>query len=255
MSGVRFQNGKLSFDFPLHLAFREPSPHALEKPSPVDAVLGVMIGRASESFHFSLFAIAAVLAFPAVFFPFVLRPQGILYGCLILAFALLTRPVGTWAFKALQRRWSRTARIISAFCLLGVLTAGIALLPGYRTLGFNAIAWLALLRSGQGVALGGAWGEAAGLLPLHAPLFRRGSFAMLAHLGAPVGFLLAGGLFAALLTNLTAEEFEDWGWRFPFFISLAINMVSLFARLRLVPADTYLYFPGELEQEPEDPGV
>ncbi len=113
-------------------------------------------------------------------------------------------------------------------------TAGIAFLPTYAHLGFAAIIWLSVLRIGQGVALGGSWDGLPSLLALNAPENKRGWYAMLGQLGAPFGFLLAAGLFWYMLTSLTDDEFLDWGWRYPFYVAFAINVVALFARLRLV---------------------
>src|SRR5690606_23008023 len=86
----------------------------------------------------------------------------------------------------------------------------------------------------QGIAWGGSWDGLPSLLALNAPAPRRGWDAMLGQLSAPSGFLVAGSLFLFLYTRLTPADFMDWGWRFPFFVALAINVVALFARLRLV---------------------
>jgi MFS family permease len=109
---------------------------------------------------------------------------------------------------------------------------------------------LALLRIGQGIALGGSWDGLPSLLALNAPQNRRGWYAMLGQLGAPVGFMIAGGLFAYLLSNLTTEDFLDWGWRYPFYVAFAINVVALFARLRLVSTPEYARLLDERELEP-----
>jgi MFS family permease len=201
--------------------------------------VGVVIGRASEYFDFFVYGIASVLAFPAVFFPFADRLQGTLWAFALLALAFLVRPVGTLAGMALQRRFGRGVKLTLSLFLLGSSTVGMALLPAYASAGTVAIALLALCRVGQGLALGGSWDGLPSLLAMNAPAGRRGWYAMLGQLGAPLGFLVAAGVFAYLWANLPAADFLDWGWRYPFFAAFAINVVALFARLRLVVTHEY----------------
>ncbi|WP_199688081.1 MFS transporter [Noviherbaspirillum sedimenti] len=220
--------------------------------APGDIAVGVIIGRASEYFDFFVYAIASVLVFPSVFFPFEQRLEGTLYAFLVFAFAFIARPFGTVAFMAIQRRFGREAKLTGALLLLGASTAGIAFLPSYAELGFAAIVMLSLLRIGQGVALGGSWDGLPSLLMLNAPQHRRGWYAMLGQLGAPVGFIVAGGLFAYLLANLSDADFLAWGWRYPFYAAFAINVVALFARLRLISTNEYARLLEERELQPTD---
>ena len=92
---------------------------------------------------------------------------------------------------------------------------------------------------GQGVALGGSWDGLASLLALNAPKEKRGWYAMIPQLGAPFGLIVASLLFAFLISALPAEDFLQWGWRYPFFVAFAINVVALFARLRIVVTPEY----------------
>ncbi|TCS39443.1 putative MFS family arabinose efflux permease [Paucimonas lemoignei] len=220
------------------------------KVAPGDIAVGVIIGRASEYFDFFVFAIASVLVFPAVFFPFESKLDGTLYAFLIFAFAFIARPFGTVAFMAIQRRLGREAKLTAALFLLGVSTAGIAFLPTYGELGFAAIVLLSLFRIGQGIALGGSWDGLPSLLALNAPPNKRGWYAMLGQLGAPLGFIVAAGLFSYLLMSLSHDEFLDWGWRYPFYVAFAINVVALFARLRLVSTNEYERLLEERELQP-----
>jgi len=207
--------------------------------APGDIAVGVVIGRASEYFDFFVYGIASVLVFPSVFFPFVDRLHGTLYAFIVFAFAFVVRPIGTLAGMAIQRRFGRGTKLTVALFLLGSATVGMALLPGYETLGTAAIAWLALARVCQGLALGGSWDGLPSLLAMNAPEHRRGWYAMLGQLGAPLGFLVACSLFAYLWGNLSPADFTGWGWRYPFFAAFAINVVALFARLRLVVTHEY----------------
>ena len=202
--------------------------------SPADIAIGVVIGRTSEAFSFFVYGIASVLVFPSVVFPFVDRATGILYWFVVFGLAFLARPIGSAAFMWIDRHHGRGTKLTVALVLLGGSTASIAFLPGYREIGYLSILGLLLFRSGQGFALGGAWDGLASLLALNAPKEQRGRYAMISQLGAPFGFMVAAGLFAFFLMNISQEDFLAWGWRYPFFVAFVINVVALFARLRLI---------------------
>ena len=220
------------------------------KIDPAEIAIGVVIGRASEYFDYFVYGIASALVFPAVFFPYEKGLEGTLLAFVVFSFAFIARPFGTVIFMALQQRLGREAKLTIALFLLGISTAGIAFLPGYGSLGFSAIVLLSIFRVGQGIALGGAWDGLPSLLALNAPPERRGWFAALGQLGAPVGFLLASSLFAFLYANLSTEDFLDWGWRYTFYVAFAINVVALFARLRLVATPEYANLLDSHELEP-----
>ena len=218
--------------------------------APGEIAVGVVIGRASENFDFFVYGIASALVFPKVFFPFADPLTGALYSFAIFALAFVVRPLGTALSMQVQRRWSRGTKLTVALFMLGVATAGIAFLPGYATLGGTAIVLLALFRMLQGMAMGGSWDGLPSLLALNAPKQRRGWYAMLGQLGAPVGFIVAASLFAYLIASLSPGDFHDWGWRYPFYAAFAINVVALFARLRLVVTHEYEQELGQRELEP-----
>lgn len=219
--------------------------------SPGDIAIGVIIGRTSEFFDFFVYAIASVLVFPQFFFPFADPLTGTLWSFAIFALAFVARPVGSIAFMAVDRAYGRGAKLTVALFLLGGSTAAIAFLPGYATLGPSAIWLLALFRMGQGFALGGTWDGLASLLALNAPEDRRGWYAMIPQLGAPLGLIVASLLFAFFTASLPAADFLEWGWRFPFFVAFAINVVALFARLRIVvtPEFRTLFETRDLQPE------
>ena len=219
-----------------------------EHVDPSDVAVGVVIGRASEYFDFFVYGIASALVFPSVFFPFADRLTGTLYAFAIFALAFIARPFGTALSMAIQRRYGREAKLTAAIFMLG--TAGIAFLPTYESAGATAIVLLAVFRIAQGIALGGSWDGLPSLLAMSAPQNRRGWYAMLGQLGAPFGFLTAATLFAFLTASIPAEDFLSWGWRYPFYVAFAINVVALFARLRLVAATEYSKQLDERELEP-----
>ncbi len=218
--------------------------------APNEIAVGVVIGRTSEYFDFFVYGIASVLIFPQLFFPFTGQLQGMLYAFSLFALAFVARPFGTALFMWIQRQWGRGVKLTAALFLLGTATAGIAFLPGYEKIGGYAIALLALLRIMQGVAFGGSWDGLPSLLALNAPKERRSWYAMIGQLGAPLGFVIASALFLYLYNSLSAPDFLGWGWRYPFFVAFAINVVALFARLRLVLGEEYTEAMQEKSLEP-----
>ncbi|WP_353235548.1 MFS transporter [Diaphorobacter ruginosibacter] len=224
--------------------------HTDEDVTPNEIAVGVIIGRSSEYFDFFVFGIACVLVFPFTLFPFMSRLDGTLMAFAIFALAFLARPIGTALGMAVQRRWGRGTKLTLAMFTLGVSTVGMAFLPNYSSIGSSAIVVLIVLRVGQGLALGASWDGLPSLLAMGVPTERRGWYAMIGQLGAPLGFIIAAALFAYLYSSLPVSEFLDWGWRYPFFVAFAINVVALFARLRLVVGQSYAELLQARELEP-----
>ena len=207
--------------------------------APSEIAIGVIIGRAAEYFDFFVFAIASVVVFPKVFFPFAEPVTATLYSFAMFSLAFIARPIGTIIFTAVDRRHGRGVKLTIALFLLGFSTMAISFLPGYAQIGAWSLYLLGILRIGQGLALGGAWDGLASLLALNAPIERRGFYAAIPQLGAPLGFMVAGVLFAYFMLNLSEADFLDWGWRYPFFCAFAVNVVALFSRLRLVATEEF----------------
>ncbi|QNP49403.1 MFS transporter [Diaphorobacter aerolatus] len=224
--------------------------HTDEDVTPNEIAVGVIIGRSSEYFDFFVFGIACVLVFPFTLFPFLSRLDGTLMSFAIFALAFIARPVGTAIGMAVQRRWGRGTKLSIAMLTLGVCTVGMAFLPNYAAVGSTAIVVLIVLRIGQGLALGGSWDGLPSLLAMGVPKDKRGWYSMIGQLGAPLGFIIAAALFAYLYSSLPVSEFLDWGWRYPFFVAFAINVVALFARLRLVVGQSYADALQARELEP-----
>ena len=224
--------------------------HSHQDVTPGEIAAGVIIGRASEYFDFFVFGIACVLVFPYVYFPFLTTLNGMLAAFAVFALAFFARPVGTAVGMAVQRRWGMAVKLTIALFLLGSATVGIALLPGYESIGVAAIWWLVGLRVAQGLAVGGSWEGLPSLLAMNAPKAKRGWYAMIGQLGAPIGFVAAASVFAYIYGQLSHEELLAWGWRYPFCVAFAINVVALFARLRLVADESYTTMFQTLELKP-----
>lgn len=220
--------------------------------APGEIAIGVIIGRTSEFFDFFVYAIASVLVFPALLFPFVDPLTGTLYSFALFSLAFIARPLGSAIFMWIDRHHGRGVKLTIALFLLGGSTMAMAFLPGYADAGLVGAWVLAVLRIGQGMALGGAWDGLPSLLSLNAPQERRGWYAMIPQLGAPLGLIVAAALFAFFLSTLSPADFLSWGWRYPFFVAFAINVVALFARLRLVATPEFerLFENRELQPAP-----
>ncbi|MBB3471873.1 MFS transporter [Sphingomonas sp. BK345] len=219
---------------------------------PGEIAIGVIIGRTSEFFDFFVYAIASVLVFPTVVFPYMERITATLWSFALFPLAFIARPIGTQIFMWVDRRHGRGTKLTMALFLLGTSTVLVAFLPGYAEIGGWSAILLALFRIGQGIALGGAWDGLASLLALNAPEKQRGWWAMVPQLGAPLGLVVASALFAFFVSTLPAADFISWGWRYPFFVAFALNVVALFARLRIVvtPEYTELFKSRELTPSP-----
>jgi MFS family permease len=224
--------------------------HSDRHTSPGEIAIGVIIGRSAEFFDFFVFAIASVLVFPRVMFPFAEPLESVIWAFSVFALAFISRPFGTLFFMAIDRRYGRGVKLTGAMFLLGCATAGIAFMPEYAVAGNYAIVILAMMRIAQGIALGGSWDGLATLLAMNAPPNQRGWYAMIPQLGAPVGLFVASALFAWLITELSESDFLEWGWRYPFFVAFAINVVALFARLRIVVTPEYEEQFKSLELQP-----
>ena len=221
-----------------------------EHANPGEIATGVIIGRTSEFFDFFVYAIASVIVFPRLVFPFTDHLTGTLYSFAIFALAFIARPFGSAIFMTIGRTWGKSAKLVIALVLLGTATVAIAFLPGYEEIGITAVWFLALARVAQGLAWGGAWDGLASLLALNTPPRHRGWYAMIPQLGAPLGLIVASALFAFFAGSLSADDFFSWGWRYPFFVAFAINVVALFARLRIVATSEYDFLFESRELQP-----
>jgi MFS family permease len=224
-----------------------------EDTSPSNISIGVIIGRTAEFFDFFVYGIASVLVFPQLVFSFVQGTANqILCSFAVFSLAFIARPFGSLIFLWVDRRHGRGTKLTIALFMLGGSTAGVAFLPSYAEAGVFSVVLLVAFRILQGIALGGAWDGLASLSALNAPKDQRGWYAMVPQLGAPIGFAIASALFAYSVANMTSGDFLEWGWRFPLFVALAINVVALFARLRIVatPAFEQALRRQELEPQP-----
>jgi MFS family permease len=192
-----------------------------------------LVGTAVEFYDFYIYATAASLVFGPLFFPSDSPSAQLLAAYASFGIAFFARPVGSIVFGHFGDRIGRKSTLVASLLLMGGSTLLIAFLPTYAMAGWLAPLLLCILRFGQGFGLGGEWGGAALLAVENAPPGWRGRFGIFPQLGAPVGFLLANGIFLVLGIALTPEQFQSWGWRIPFLLSAILVIVGLWVRLRI----------------------
>jgi metabolite-proton symporter len=197
-------------------------------------LLASLIGTTIEFFDFYIYATAAVLVFPKLFFPAGDAASGRLQSLATFALAFFARPVGSALFGHFGDRVGRKATLVTALLTMGVSTIVIGVLPTYASIGVWAPLALALCRLGQGIGLGGEWGGAVLLATENAPVGRRAWYGSFPQLGAPLGFLCSTGSFLFLGWHLSDAEFTAWGWRLPFLASALLVAIGLYIRLQLV---------------------
>jgi metabolite-proton symporter len=200
---------------------------------PTQVLFASLIGTTIEFFEFYIYATAAVLVFPKLFFPASDPASATLASLATFAIAFLARPFGSALFGHFGDRVGRKTTLVAALLTMGLSTVAIGALPTYRTIGVAAPLLLALCRFGQGLGLGGEWGGAVLLAIENAPPGKRAWYGMFPQLGAPIGFLFAGGVFLVLSKSLTNEQFFTFGWRIPFLASAVLVLVGLYVRLTI----------------------
>ena len=201
--------------------------------SPAQVLFASLIGTTIEFFDFYIYATAAVLVFPRLFFPKSDPATATLASLATFAIAFIARPFGSALFGHFGDRVGRKATLVAALLTMGLSTVAIGLLPTYAKIGVTAPLLLAICRFGQGLGLGGEWGGAVLLAIENAPPGKRAWYGMFPQLGAPIGFLFSGAIFLALSKWLSNDQFFAFGWRIPFLSSAVLVLIGLYVRLTI----------------------
>jgi len=235
-----------------------PAPAASNVTSPANSrgrvIVASLIGTSVEFYDFYVYATAAVLVFPALFFPNSEGIYALLSSFAVFGVAFVARPLGSILFGHFGDRHGRKGTLVASLLTMGIATFLIGCLPTAQVPGwaFWAPALLVLMRFAQGLALGGEWSGAALLATENAPANKRAIYGTFPQLGAPIGFIIANSLFLLLSINLTNEQFMAWGWRIPFLASAIMVIIGLWVRLKLVetPAFQKVMDKGEVTKLP-----
>lgn len=196
------------------------------------AVVASTIGTTIEWYGFFLYGTAAALVFPRLFFPDSSNYAGVLASFSTLFVGFAARPLGAAIFGHLGDRIGRKTTLVTTLLLMGIATALIGAIPSHASIGFAAPVILTLLRIVQGIGVGGEWGGSVLMAMEWGPAHRRGLMSSFPQLGVPIGLLLSTGMMR-VFTSAAGGDFETWGWRVPFLLSLVLVGIGLYVRLRV----------------------
>ena len=216
--------------------------------STVRVLIASLAGTTIEFFDFYIYATAAVLVFPKLFFPSSDPASALLQSFATFALAFFARPVGAILFGHFGDRIGRKATLVASLMTMGPSTVAIGLLPTYHSIGVAAPILLAIFRFGQGLGLGGEWGGAVLLATENAPAHKKSWYGMFPQLGAPLGFILSSGTFLELSRFLSEEDFLTYGWRIPFIASALLIGIGLYVRLKLTETPVFLKVVAQHQQ-------
>lgn len=207
--------------------------------SPAQVLTASVVGTTIEFFDFYVYATAAVLVFPTLFFPGSDPTSALLASFATFSIAFFARPLGAIVFGHYGDRIGRKTTLVAALLTMGVSTVVIGILPTYEQIGVIAPLLLAICRFGQGFGLGGEWGGAVLLATENAPPGKRSWYGMFPQLGAPLGLFLSSGVFWILLHFMSQEALLSWGWRVPFIASIVLVAVGLWVRLSITETPAF----------------
>ncbi len=197
-----------------------------------------LIGTTIEWYDFYIYGAASATVVGGLFFPDFSPLAGTLAAFSTFAVGFIARPLGGVFFGHFGDRIGRKRMLILSLLIMGLATFAIGLLPTFDSIGVWAPITLVALRFIQGFAVGGEWGGAVIMAVEHAPPNRRGFYGSWPQMGVPIGLLMSTGLFA-LFSSMPSDDFESWGWRVPFLLSIFLVAVGLFIRLRVVETPVF----------------
>ncbi len=195
--------------------------HGLQQQSKKAAASG-WIGSALEFYDFFIYATAAALVFPQVFFPQGSPTTAIIASLATYGVGYVARPIGGFVLGHFGDTHGRKTVLLVCMFLMGGSTMAVGLLPTYQQVGLLAPALLVIMRLIQGFAVAGEISGASSMILEHAPFGRRGFFASFALQGVQAGQIMAAAVFLPLAHYMSPEAFISWGWRVPFLLSAVV---------------------------------
>ncbi|MGR7027035.1 MFS transporter [Geodermatophilus sp. URMC 62] len=215
-------------------------PSATDRSMSRKAAMSGWIGSTLEYYDFAIYAQAAALVFPAVFFPSEDPTVALIASLATYAVGYVARPLGAFVLGSWGDRRGRKNVLVLAMMLMGVSTLAVGLLPTYGQVGVLAPALLVLLRLVQGFAVAGELGGASAMIIEHAPADRRGFYASFSLQGTQAGSILAAASFIPLSALLSDGAFQTWGWRIPFLLSSFVIVAGYLIRRRVAETPVFL---------------
>jgi MFS family permease len=220
--------------------------------SPRKAAASGWMGSALEYYDFFIYAQAAALVFPTIFFPESDPQIGIIVSLATFGVGYVARPIGAFVLGHWGDTHGRKNVLVLCMLMMGLSTFLVALLPTYQQVGLLAPALLVVLRLVQGFAVGGEISGASAMIVEHAPFGRRGYYASYTLQGVQAGQILAAAIFLPLAALLPEAAFESWGWRIPFLLSALVVVAGYVIRRRVdeTPAFQEEAAHGEVPKAP-----
>jgi metabolite-proton symporter len=214
--------------------------------------LASSIGTTIEYYDFVLYAFATALVFNKIFFPSTDPLVGSLAAFVTFFVGYCARPLGGIIFGHYGDKIGRKKSLLLTVIIMGVGTFAIGLVPPYEQIGIWAPITLVLLRTAQGIGIGGEYGGGMTMAIEHAPKTQRGFYSALVHIGVPAGLVLPILLLGGLSASMSEAEFMSWGWRVPFLGSAVMLAVGLFIRFQIdeTPAFKELQESGQTAKLP-----
>src|SRR6201994_1462704 len=203
------------------------------------AVVAATVGTTIEWYDFFIYGTAAGLVFPKLFFPNADPLTGTLAAFSTYFIGFVGRPIGAAIFGHYGDRIGRKATLISTLLLMGVATFLVAFVPGYESIGIWGAVILTVLRTLQGIGVGGEWGGSVLIAMEWSRGHKsRGLVASWPQFGVPCGLFLSN-LVILIVSAASGDSFGDWGWRIPFFLSIILVGVGLWIRLGILETPVF----------------
>jgi MFS family permease len=213
-----------------------PQPSVIQRKVAIAACFGTFL----EWYDFLTFASLATY-FSMLFFPQENPVASLLASLATFGVGMLVRPLGAALFGSLGDKHGRRPVFIATIILMGLSTFFVGLLPTYAQVGILAPALLLVLRLLQGFSVGGEIGGAAVYLTEHAPENKRGFYTSVLQLMGPLGIMVSTLQVVLLQSYLSAEDFQSWGWRVPFLLSIVLLLVSIKSRVNMYESPVFLH--------------
>lgn len=193
------------------------------------ALAASFLGTTVEFYDFVLYATAATLVFPALFFNDVDHTTGVILSYLTLAAGYVARPLGALLFGHFGDKYGRKKMLVTTMVIMGVVSVCMGLMPTANAIGTAAPIILVVLRILQGIAMGGEWGGATLMAMEYSDANKKGLGAAISMIGGPAGVVIASFVFAQF-ARLPEEQFMTWGWRIPFLASFLLVFIAILLR-------------------------
>jgi MFS family permease len=221
----------------------EHEPHGMHQTK--KATASGWIGSALEYYDFFIYATAASLVFPQLFFPKGDPTVAIVASLATYGVGYVARPIGAFFLGHWGDTHGRKTVLLVCMFLMGISTMGVGVLPTYAQVGWLAPLLLVILRLIQGFAVAGEISGASSMILEHAPFGRRGYFASFTLQGVQAGQIFAAAVFLPLAHFMSPDAFQSWGWRIPFLASVVVIIAGFIIRRKV---DETPAFAEEAEQ-------